>query len=423
MDSVKMKGFAKLTRIDDALAKFFSQVKVERLPAEDVQMVEALGRILGEDVVAGIDVPGFDRSAVDGYALRAEETFGSSRTSPTVFEVIGAVEIGYPSKVALGKQQAMKIATGAAVPKGANAIVMIEFTEEIGEDRVEVYSSLTPGENVSKRGEDVKKGDRILSRGTLLRPQDLGILAALGISGVGVVRRPRVAVLSTGNELADLGESLNYGRITDSNRPILMAMVKELGGKPLDLGIVKDDAGEIRSRIARGIEEGDMVLVSGGTSVGAGDLVPEAISALGRPGVIVHGLCMRPGRPTALAAVDGRPVVLLPGFPVATMVSFNAVAQPILLKMLGAIPNQFEGRIIRARISRRIASSPGNRTFVRAFIRKADGKYVAEPLRTSGSGVISSMIRANGLVVIPEEKEGLEEGEEVEATLLRPLEE
>ena len=411
----------KLTRIDDALKKFFSQVNIERLVTENIPTMEALGRILAEDVIAKVDVPSFDRSAVDGYVLRAEDTYGASPTNPVILDIIGVVEIGSSSKIILGKQQAMRIATGAAMPKGADSVVMIEYTEKIGEGKVEVYSSLTPGENVSKRGEDVEKGERILSKGTLLQPQDIGILAALGNSEVEVVKRPKVAILSTGNELVELGKNVELGKIIDANRPILMAMVKELGGEPLDFGMARDDLREIRSRIASGMENNDMVLVSGGTSVGTGDLVPEAINSLGRPGIIVHGMCIRPGRPAALAAIGSRPIVLLPGFPVAAMVSFNAIVQPILLRMLGASSDQFARRTVRARMLRRIPSSIGNRTYVRVLVKRLDKGYVAEPLRTSGSGVISSMIKANGLVIIPEEKEGLEEGEEVEVTMLRPL--
>lgn len=421
MDNVRMKGFAKLTKLEDALKMFFSQVEVRRLSMENISTTEALGRILAEGVVAEVDVPGFDRSAVDGYTLRAEGTYGVSPSNPIVFEVVGAVEIGLPSSNTLKKQQAMKIATGAAIPEGADSVVMIEYTEKIGDYKVEVYSSLSPGENVSKKGEDVKKGDRILSKGTLLQPQDIGILAAIGKGEVKVVRRPRVAVLSTGNELVELGENVKLGKIIDSNRLILMAMVRELGGEPVDFGIARDNIGEIRSKIASGIQNNDMVLVSGGTSVGAGDVVPEAIDSLGKPGVIIHGICIRPGRPTALAAINGKPIVLLPGFPVAAMVSFNAIVQPILLKMLEVSLDLFARRTVNAKMLRRVPSSLGNRTFARVIVKRTDKGYVAEPFRTSGSGVISSMIRANGLVVIPEEKEGLEEGEEVEVTLLRPL--
>lgn len=423
MDTVKMRGFMKLTRVDDALKEFFSKAEIKKQHAESIMTFDALGRVLAEDIIAKTDVPSFDRSAVDGYALRAEETYGASPTNPMILDVIGSVEIGFPSKTTLKKQQVMKIATGAAIPKGADSVVMIEYTETIGDNKVEVYSSLTPWENVSRKGEDVKRGEDILSKGTLLQPQDLGILVALGNSKVMVVKKPRVAVLSTGNELVELGERMDHGRIVDSNRPILMAMVKEFGGEPLDFGIARDSIEEIGNKIIKAIEDSDMVLVSGGTSVGAGDLVPEVINSLGKPGVIVHGISIRPGRPTGLAAVESTPIILLPGFPVAAMISFIAFVQPILLMILEAFPDQFAKRTVRAKMLRRIPSSIGNRTFARVIIKRVGGGYVAEPLRTSGSGVISSMIRANGLVIIPEEKEGLEEGEEVEVAILRHLEE
>ena len=421
MNNMKMRGFMRLTRVNTARKKFLSQVNVKRLPTENISTIKALSRVLAEDVVAEVDVPYFDRSAVDGYALRAEGTYGASRSNPIVFDVLGVVEIGSLSRLVLGKQQAASIATGAAIPEGADSVVMIEYTEQIEYDKVEVYRSLTPGGNVSIRGEDVKKGERILPKGILLQPQDIGILAALSYSKVRVVRMPRVAVLSTGNELVELGGNVGLGKIIDSNRPILMAMVKDLGGKPIDLGIARDNLKEIQSRIASGVKNSDMILVSGGTSVGTGDLVPEAINSLGKPGIIVHGISIRPGKPTALAALNNKPIVLLPGFPVAAMISFNAFVQPILLKMLGASSEQFAKRTVRAKMLRRVPSSLGNRTFTRVIVKMGDGGYVAEPFRTGGSAVISSMIRANGLVVIPEEKEGLEEGEEVEVALLRPL--
>lgn len=421
MDSVKMKGFMRLTNIGDALKKFFSQVNLDRMPAENILIIEALGRVLADDVIAMSDVPSFNRAAVDGYVVKAEETFGASPTNPLIFDILGNIEIGFHKNLILERQQAAKIATGAFMPRGSDAVVMVEYTEKVGEGKIEIHSSLTPGENVSQRGEDVKRGEKILSSGTLLHPQEIGIMAALGYKEISVVKKPKVSILSTGNELIDDEQNVGLGKIFDTNRPILFAMVKELGGEPFDLGIAKDNLTDIKSRIYKGIESSDIVLVSGGTSVGTGDLVPEAINALGNPGVIVHGISMKPGKPTALAAVCNKPIVLLPGFPVATMIAFNVIVQPILLRMLGASHLQFERRVIRARMLRRLPSSLGDRTFVRVLVKMLNGNYVVEPLRTIGSGIISSMIRANGLVVIPEEKEGLEEGEEVEVTLFRPI--
>ncbi|MDQ1278928.1 MAG: molybdopterin molybdotransferase [Thermoproteota archaeon] len=423
MDTVKMKGFKKLTRVDDALNEFLVKGAMRNQLSETVRTFDALGRILAENVIAGTDVPAFDRSAVDGYVVKAEETYGASPTNPIIFDVVGTVEIGFPSKIVLGKQEAMRIATGAAIPAGADSVVMVEYSEKIGEKKVEIYSSLPPWENVSRKGEDVKNGEELLLRGTLLQPQDIGILTALGESIVTVTEKVKVAVLSTGNELLNLGDKMENGKIVDSNRPILMAMVKELGGEPIDFGIAQDNFEEIRLKIANSIQESDMVLVSGGTSVGAGDLVPDVINSLGKPGIIVHGVSIRPGRPTGLASIGGKPVILLPGFPVAAIVSFMAFVQPIIMKIMGAFPDQFAKKTVKARMLRRVPSSIGNRTFARVIVKRVGMSYVAEPLRTSGSGVISSLIRANGLIVIPEEKEGLEEGEEVEVTILRHLEE
>ncbi|UCH01619.1 MAG: molybdopterin molybdenumtransferase MoeA [Candidatus Bathyarchaeota archaeon] len=416
-----MKRFVKLTRIDRALHLFFEQVQIEPISSETVPLTTSVARILAEDVVARFDVPGFSRSAVDGYALKAQDTIGASSTNPLVLDVIGVVEIGWPAKTALSQHQSVYIDTGAVLPNGANAVIMAEYTESIGNNKIEIYRALTPGENVSFRGEDVKKGERILLRGTVLRPQDVGVLSALGYSQVKVVRRPKIAILSTGNELIDAGEKWEKGKIIDTNRPILISMVKELGGEPIDLGIAKDEFKEIQSKVVYGLNVSDMVLVSGGTSVGAKDLMPTVINSLKKPGILVHGLCMKPGKPTALAAAGNQPIVLLPGFPVAAMVSFNAVVIPIVLKLCGTNSLPFWNRVVHAKMTRRIPSSLGNKTFTRVLVKYMKGKFVAEPLRTSGSGVISSMIRANGLVAIPENKEGLEAGEEVEVILLRPL--
>lgn len=419
MSDVK-KGFPKLTRIDDALKKFFDKVDIKRLPSEDTSTLEALGRVLAEDTVAPFDVPNFDRAAVDGYAVRAEDTYGASSTNPLVLTVVASVEVGILPKVTLSSQQAVRIATGAPLPKGADSIIMVEYTEKISKERIEVYLAVSPGENVSARGEDVKKGEKILLKGTILQPQDIAMLAALGIKEFKVVKRPVVAVFSSGDELIELGDEVEVGRVVDSNRPAIMAMVKGLGAEPLDLGIARDDLEIIKSKLVEALAA-DMVVASGATSVGEKDFIPEAVNSLGEPGIIVHGISMRPGRPTALAALRGKPIILLPGFPVAAMIAFDVFVKPIVLKMLGAFPEQVSRQTVRARVSRRIPSSLGNRTFLRVIVRQTGGKYVVEPLRTSGSGVISSLVKANGLVVIPENKEGLEEGEEVEVTLLRHI--
>ncbi len=421
MSDVK-KGFPKLTRVDEALKIFLARVNVKQLPSEDVPTTESLGRVLSEEVVAPFDVPSFDRAAMDGYAVRAQDTYGASQPSPLVFAVIASAEMGIMFSVSLGAQQAIRVATGAPLPRGADSVMMVEYTEKIGEGRIEVYRAVSPGENISARGEDVRRGEKILPRGTVIQSHDVAMLAALDMSRVRVARRPRVSVLSSGNELTELGEPVEVGKVIDSNRPAVMAMVRSLGCEPMDLGIVRDEPEAIRLRLVEALAA-DAVVVSGATSVGERDFLPDAVGSLGGPGVIVHGVAMRPGRPVALAACGDKPIILLPGFPVAAMLAFDVFVKPILLRMLGATSDPVCRQTVRASVSRRVPSSLGSLTFLRVAVSRVGGRYVVEPLRISGSGVISSLVRANGLVVIPENKEGLEEGEEVEVTLLRPIRE
>jgi molybdenum cofactor synthesis domain-containing protein len=295
---------------------------------------------------------------------------------------------------------------------------MIENTKRLDTGHVEVYSAVAPGGNVSQVGEDVRQGTVVLEIGRKLKPPDLGLLVALSRRSVRVVRKPRVGVLSTGNELS-AGKS-SGGKIVDVNRPTLMAMVEECGGMPVDLGIAKDDPKQISQKVTQGLTSADLVLVTAGTSVGKADLVPDVINALGKPGMLVHGIAMRPSLPTGLAVVNGKPVVSLPGLPVSAMFAFSTFVQPLILKMLGAEPDPQAK--IRARTTKRIVGVPGFRTFIRVRVKEEDGKLVAEPLRTPGSGVLTTLTRANGIVVVPENVEGFDEGAEIEVQLFRPVE-
>ncbi|MCJ7632383.1 molybdopterin molybdotransferase MoeA [Candidatus Bathyarchaeota archaeon] len=420
---IRMKGFAKLTSIDEALDEFFKKINVKKLEPEEISTVAALRRVLATDILCPRDVPPFDRSAVDGYAIRAEDVFGASDTNPIVLYVKGTSRTGKVPEQSLRCGEAMLIATGAPLPEGANAVVMIEFTEATGFNKVEVYRPISPGENVSAQGEDVKKGQLILKAGSFLKPPDIGILAALGLAKVQVTRKPLVAILSTGNELVELGSEMPHGRIVDSNRPVLHAMVEMSGAEPLDLGVVPDERNKICEKMKMGLNSSDLILASGGTSVGEHDILPDVVNSLGSPGVLIHGVAMRPGRPVALCLVDGKPIVLLPGFPVAAMVAYDVFVEPIILRMLGASARFYEQPSVMAIALRRVPSSSGNRSFVRVLVMRKGGQIVFEPLRASGSGVISSMVKANGMLIIPEYKEGVEEGEEAKVILLRPVEE
>jgi molybdopterin molybdotransferase len=405
-------GFQKLTSIENALQLFFDDLKIEKLKTAIVPLHSALNRVLAEDIIAKEDLPRFNRSAVDGYAVRAEDTLGASQFKPKNLQIIDGDEIS--------GEQAKQVWTGNPFPKGANAVVMLENAKRINGE-IEIWASVTPEENVSRKGEDVAKGETATKAGTRLKPQHLGLIAAFGIAKIKVFERPKIAILATGNELVDLGVIPRGGQIFEANRLVLSALCLELGAEPIDLGIVKDDVDEILGKLKIKVETADAIITSGGTSVGASDLVPEAVNRIGKPGIIVHGIAMRPAMPTALAVADGKPIIILSGNPVAAMIGFEVFARPLIFRMLGL--KQEEHRpIVKAKITRRINTTLGRKTFVRVSVFQRDGEFFAEPISVRGSGLISTMTKANGYVIAPENREGLEVGETVSVHLFGSVE-
>lgn len=408
---VREKGFWKRERVGGALNSLLGKIKV--LGTEYVNVYNLNGRVLAEDIVAGFDIPRFDRAAMDGYAVRAEDTFGASINNPIMLELVGSVEIGETPEVKVGQGKAVKIMTGAMMPEGANAVVMLEHTR-INGDFIEVLKAVTPMKNVSRRGEDIKEGEVVLRKGEILQPQDAGVIASLGIDKVRVYRKPKVAVITTGNELVEVGEIVEGAKIYNSNNPMICNALLEFGFEPISLGIARDSVEDIRNKVSEALKF-DAVVITGGTSVGSKDLVPEVIEEMGE--VVFHGVSMKPGMPTAAGVVDGKPVFMLPGSPAAALLGFYTFAVPTLYRMMNV-------RIVARKWSRqrgilqgRIPSEIGVRGNVRVFWE--DGKVY--PIRISGSGVLSSFVMANALLVVPEEREGYEEGEEVEVTLLRDV--
>lgn len=398
----RLKGFRRLTNIDEALSLLLKKLEPKRLECEQILLHRALGRVAAEDIQAKNDLPPFDRSAVDGYAVKARDTFGASQFNSKILRLTENKEVR--------EGEARQIWTGTPLPWGADAVIMLEYTKKIDE-KIEVGVSVTPGGNVSKKGEDVQRGEVGIKAGTRLKPHHLGLLAALGTTRVNVTKKPTVAILSTGNELVESGRKPRPTQIVETNRLILSTMCQELGVDSLDLGIAKDDLNEISSKIREGLEQADVVITTGGTSVGYPDLVPIAVNQIGAPGVIVHGLAIRPGMPTALANLQGKPVFILSGNPVAAMVGFEVFARPLLLKLLGV---EREPRPkLKARLTRKVASALGRRVFLRVRVFERDGEFLAEPIRIKGAGVLSTMTKANGYVEIPENREGLEDGESV----------
>jgi len=407
----RLKGFQKLTPIDEALRTFQDSVQIKKLRAERVPVYSALNRVLAEDIVAEEDLPRFNRSAVDGYAVRAEDTFEASQFKPETLLITNDREIG--------SRQTRPVWTGNPIPKGADAVIMLENTRSVN-DRIEVWTPLTPGENISKKGEDIAKGQVAVSAGTRLKPHHLGLIAALGIAEVNVTEKPKIAILATGDELVRVGQQPQQNQVFEVNKLVLSAMCTELDAEAADLGIAKDDIEDIISKLKTGFAA-DMIITTGGTSVGAPDLVPDAIDKIEKRGVIVHGIAMRPAMPTALAVARGKPIIVLSGNPVAAMIGFEVFARPLICKMLGM--KQEESRpIVNARLARKVTTALGRKTFVRVRIFSKEGQFLAEPVSAKGSGTISTMTQANGYVVVPENREGLVEGEPVSVRLFDVVE-
>ena len=409
---MRLKGFQKLTPVEKALQIFFETVKIGKLKTVSVPLQSALNRVLAKDIVAGFDLPRVDRSAVDGYALKARDTTGTSQFKPKVLQI--------SENGVIGAGQARQIWTGNAVPKGADAVIMLENVKK-ADEKVEVWSPVTPGDNVSKKGEDISKGNIAVKAGCRLKPQHIGLIAAFGVTEIEVFEKPKVAALATGSELVEIGSETQENQIFDVNRLILSSLCLELGAEPFDLGIVNDDVDEILRKLRSGLEKADVVLTSGGTSVGVADLVPEAVNGLGKPGVIVHGVALRPAMPTALAVVGGKPVIILSGNPVAAMVGFEIFARPLLYRMLG-LKREEPRPTIEAELTRKVATTLGRKSFVRVRVFRRGGELFAEPISAKGSGIISTMTRANGFVLVPENREGLAEGEKVSVSLFDVVE-
>ena len=405
-DELSLSRFIPLERAIELLSR---RMDFE-LSEESVDLANAVGRIAVEDIDAPIDVPPFDRSAVDGYAVRAEDTYGASPTSP--------VELKLARSQPLERGKAITVHTGDRLPLGANAVVMKEFVEE-REDRVLIYTSVPAYANVSRRGEDFRRGDRVLHRGEIIKPWHIAALASMGITRLRVFERIRASIIAIGSELVEpsIGPSAYDRGLVLSSTPYLIATeLSRLGFfEPRYMGIVPDDVNEIRRRIEEALKWSHIVITTGGTGPGSRDLTARAVESLGE--VVVRGIAIRPGRPTSAAVVDGKPVYMLSGLPVASFIALRFFVIPSLCRRLGI---SFEWQKVVARLGRRVANVVGYRSFVRVKLLRDPEKpeIVAEPLAARGSGLISTLIRANGILEIPENVEGFEEGESVEVYLL-----
>jgi molybdopterin molybdotransferase len=399
-----MLHISSIAEVSALIAGRFGELRSE---AESIPLDEALGRALAQDIQATEYVPNFTRSTVDGYAVIAADVFGCSESIPALLNLAGEAHMGQPLNIQLHKGQCVYVPTGAQLPANADAMVMLENAEDFHDGTIAIYKPAAPGANLIYRGDDVKPGQSVLPAGLRLTAADIGALAALGIAQVEVMRAPRVAIISTGDELVPAGQLLQAGQIRDVNAPMLTAAVTAAGGQAQVLGIIKDDQSAIQAAVEAAMDACDMLLISGGTSVGVKDAIPAVISELGE--LLVHGVAAKPGKPTILGEIRGKPVFGLPGNPVAAYFMFHVLARSLLLSMQGA---QVEDRRVSAPLARAVSSNHGREEFVP--VRLNDGK--AHPI-ASKSGLITTLAGADGFMRIARDCEGLSRDEPVDVTL------
>jgi molybdopterin molybdotransferase len=402
-----------LVGADEARAMFDAAF---RLPeqTERVASAEALGRVLAEELAAPEDLPPFRRSLMDGYAVRSADTTGAAPESPRTLSLVAEVMMGAVAARGIGPGEAAAVPTGGMLPEGADAVIPIELTRAEG-DRVVLLSPIGVGRHLIERGEDVRRGEPLLSPGHRLRPQDLGALLGLGILEIAVYRRPRVGIISTGDEVVPPEQTPEPGQIRDMNSYALAAMVAQLGAIPHRYGIVRDELEVLRAAARAALAECDVLILNGGSSVGVKDHVAPVIESLGRPGVLVHGINIRPGKPTVLAVCDEKPVFGLPGQPVSVLNTFELFVAPVLRRML-RLPDDTPR--IAARLTAPVASADGREDHVRVILEnRADGPW-ATPI-PGVSAMISTMVRADGVIVVPAGSSGFTLGEVVEIRLFK----
>lgn len=378
-----------------------------RTESEVVPLEQSLHRVLAEEICSTEFIPGFDRSTVDGYAVKSTDVFGCSDAIPAILKLVGEVAMGRHANLSIGPGQCASVPTGGEVPAGADTMVMLEHTEDLGGRQIAIYKPSAPGANMIMRGEDTRPGQVMLSAGQRINAADSGTLAALGITRVPVMRAPRVAIISTGDELVQAGEKPGAGQIRDVNAPMLFNAVREAGGDPHQLGIIRDNEAAITAAVEAAVNEFDMLILSGGTSVGEKDAMPRVISELGQ--MLVHGIAIKPGKPTLFGVINDKPVFGLPGNPVAAFFIFYTLVRPILFSMQGS---RVTDRRVTLPVSRAVPSNHGREEIVPIMIREGQAQPVA-----SKSGLITTLASTDGFIRIPRELEGLKQGDLVEVTL------
>ena len=416
--AARQEQFLEVVSAEDAKSRFEKHLDLAPLAAQAVPLADALGHVLSADVVAAVDAPPFDRANVDGFALRSADTVGANDSAPKHLTLNAEViACGHPPAIEVAPGTATAIATGGVLPRGADAVVMIEHTEllEEAQPAIELRRAAAPGQFVSYAGSDIARGETLLRRGTRIGSREIGMLAACGLAQADVVRRPKVAVLSTGDELVPPGTPLTAAGVYDSNGAIIAAAVAECGGEPMPMGAFPDDEAALEEAVRSALASCDMVVLSGGTSKGAGDLSHRIVSRLGKPGILVHGVALKPGKPLCLGVADRKPIVVLPGFPTSAIFTFHAFAAPVIRALAGLPPEA--AQTVKARVPVRVASELGRKEFVLvSLVEGADGP-LAFPTG-KGSGSVTSFSQADGFAEIDALASSLDANSQVEVTLI-----
>ena len=405
-----MKEFFKVTDLKKVLEYIsdFPMVDTEQVP-----LSEAVGRILAQDIDADVDLPDFMRSTMDGYAVRASSTFGASEANPAYLSVVGSVIMGESPVFFVGIGQAAGISTGGMLPEGADSVIMIEHTEAVDHTSIEVYRSVAPGQNILEKGEDISKGAVLVPGGKRLRAQETGLLAAFGQNRIRVYKKPVIGIISTGDEIVPINERPGPGQIRDINMYTLSGLVKNAGADPVDFGIVRDDFNDLLKKCTLALDKTDMVLISGGSSVGTRDFTIEVLTALPDAQILIHGISISPGKPTILAKSHHQAIWGLPGQVVSAMVVFEVVVKPFIEQISGLSIEHKKDFKLLAQLSRNISSSQGRADYIRVRLNEKNGVLWAEPI-LGKSGLINTMVNAHGLIEIGVNTEGLDKGAEVE---------
>ncbi len=405
-----MKEFFKVIDLDQVAAYITQFPKVG---TETVALSQTMGRILADDIIADIDLPDFRRATMDGFAVQGASTFGASEGNPAYLTVKGAVAMGELPTYSIGPGEAVRIATGGMLPQGADSVVMIEHTGTIDETTIEAYRSVAPGQNIIEKGEDYEQGTIVLSAGVKIRPQESGLLAAFGKMHVTVYKQPVIGIISTGDEVVATDTLPGPGQIRDINTFTLSGLVQQTGAKPVSFGIVKDNIDALAQKCTQALSQCDMVLISGGSSVGARDLTIEVLGSLKNTKILFHGISISPGKPTILANAANKAFWGLPGHVVSAMIVYARVIQPFVEHIGGTAPQSSINLRRQAVLNRNVASAQGRVDFIRVRLLDKEGILWAEPI-LGKSGLINTMVQADGLIEIGINTEGLEKGTEVD---------